>query len=203
MPLLERHELTSVHRTPHDRRGDRGSQRKRHLSDTGGDCCISNIAERRTMQRLNTPLADVSHTHRSSSSLNPKLQTPNPKPHRSSSLRSGCCCSSSLAPASPRVLFAQPTRRSEAAGGAKGRTARGQACSPAPYTHSSWPCPLQGSFTSSRGKAMSHKQPHLIFVLAGQSNMAGRGALEQALSASPQVLMLSGEDGQVPTKLRY
>ena len=50
---------------------------------------------------------------------------------------------------------------------------------------------------------MSHKQPHLIFVLAGQSNMAGRGALEQALSASPQVLMLSGEDGQVPTKLRY
>ena len=46
---------------------------------------------------------------------------------------------------------------------------------------------------------MSHEHPHLIFVLAGQSNMAGRGALEQALPASPQVLMLSGEDGQVPS----
>ncbi len=38
--------------------------------------------------------------------------------------------------------------------------------------------------------------PHLIFVLAGQSNMAGRGALEQALPQNPRVLLLSGEDGQ-------
>jgi hypothetical protein len=38
--------------------------------------------------------------------------------------------------------------------------------------------------------------PHLIFVLAGQSNMAGRGALDQALPQNPRVLLLSGEDGQ-------
>jgi len=38
--------------------------------------------------------------------------------------------------------------------------------------------------------------PHLIFVLAGQSNMAGRGALDQALPQNSRVLLLSGEDGQ-------
>ena len=38
--------------------------------------------------------------------------------------------------------------------------------------------------------------PHLIFVLAGQSNMAGRGALDQALPQNPRILLLSGEDGQ-------
>jgi hypothetical protein len=39
--------------------------------------------------------------------------------------------------------------------------------------------------------------PHLIFVLAGQSNMAGRGQLSLAHPANPSVLALSGEDGQV------
>ena len=39
-------------------------------------------------------------------------------------------------------------------------------------------------------------RPHLIFVLAGQSNMAGRGALDQALPQNPRILLLSGEDGQ-------
>eukprot|EP00802_Teleaulax_amphioxeia_P010633 Tamp_10661.p1 GENE.Tamp_10661~~Tamp_10661.p1 ORF type:complete len:328 (+),score=56.42 Tamp_10661:143-1126(+) len=38
--------------------------------------------------------------------------------------------------------------------------------------------------------------PHLVFVLAGQSNMAGRGALAQALPACHQVMMLAGDDGQ-------
>jgi len=38
--------------------------------------------------------------------------------------------------------------------------------------------------------------PDLIFILAGQSNMAGRGNLAMALPPSSQVLMLSGENGE-------
>lgn len=40
-------------------------------------------------------------------------------------------------------------------------------------------------------------RPDLIFVLAGQSNMAGRGDLGLAEHPNANVLMLSGEDGQV------
>ena len=40
-------------------------------------------------------------------------------------------------------------------------------------------------------------RPDLIFVLAGQSNMAGRGDLAQAEAPSAEFLMLTGEDGQV------
>jgi len=45
-------------------------------------------------------------------------------------------------------------------------------------------------------------RPDLIFVLAGQSNMAGRGDLAQAETASSEFLMLTGEDGQVRIRAR-
>ena len=44
---------------------------------------------------------------------------------------------------------------------------------------------------------MSQCRPDIIFVLAGQSNMAGRGDLGLAEPPDPDILMLSGEDGQV------
>jgi hypothetical protein len=44
---------------------------------------------------------------------------------------------------------------------------------------------------------MSQCRPDIIFVLAGQSNMAGRGDIGLAEPPDPDILMLSGEDGQV------